>query len=88
MKKLMACAVAIVAAVVLAAPVWALGAGPTGTPPKTGFEVVNPDHAQKLGGKSTQAWHGLMKAALHSGAVQCIVPIDPIDEDDPIDLGG
>lgn len=88
MKKLMACAVAIVAAVILAAPVWAHGAGPSGTPPKTGFVVINPDHVQKLGGTSTRAWRGLMNAALHSSAVQCIESTDPIDEDDTIDLGG
>ncbi len=84
MKKLTACALAIVIVVIFAAPVWACGAGSTGKAPgsTTIFVVVNHDHTQRLGGKSLHAWHGLLQAALHSKAVQRIDPIGTIDPDD------
>ncbi len=72
MKKLTVCALVIVIMAAFVAPVWAFGRDPAAMAAASGssYVVVNPDHTQKLGGASVQAWHGLSQAALHSRAVE------------------
>ncbi len=44
---------------------------------QSGYVVRNPNHTQQLGGKSQNAYRGLQRAEIRSGAVEKVMQIPP-----------